>query len=92
MSRYDCKRKIGGKNKMVIPKYIQNKMHKIAEYSLKAKQLSCEVDKYFQNYGIDIEMLRCGNGCSLEELEYGNDITEAFCVHAEKDFSDSIWL
>lgn len=67
-------------------------MHKIAELTKKAKELSCEVDQYFINKSFDIDELRCGNGRSLEELEYGIDITNEFCKDAEEDFSDqSIW-
>jgi len=75
-----------------VSKEIQNKMHKIAEYANKTKELSNEVDQYFIDKGFNIEELRCGNGKSLEELEYGNDITDEFCKHAETDFSDnSLW-
>ena len=67
-------------------------MHKIAEISGKVKELSSEVDQYFIDRGFNIEELRCGNGKSLEELEYGNDITDEFCKHAEDNFSDrSMW-
>ncbi len=77
---------------MKVSKEIQNKMHKIAEYVNKSKKLSKEVDQYFIDKGFDIEELRCGNGKSLEELEYGNDITDEFCKHAETNFSDSsLW-
>lgn len=64
-------------------------MHKIAELSREIKELSSEVDQYFIDKGFDIEELRCGNGRSLEELEYGNDITDAFCQDAAKDFSNT---
>lgn len=71
---------------------IQVKMHKIAELSSEVKKLSKEVDQYFIDKGFDVEELRCGNGRSLEELEYGNDITDNFCKDAAEDFSDrSIW-
>ena len=75
-----------------VSKEIQTKMHKIAELSRKVKELSSEVDQYFIDKGCDIEELRCGNGRSLEELEYGNDITDRFCKDAAEDFSDrSMW-
>ncbi len=64
-------------------------MHKIAELSREIKELSSEVDQYFIDKGFDIEELRCGNGRSLEELEYGNDITDAFCQDAANDFSNT---
>lgn len=73
-------------------KEIKRKMHKIAELSNKVKELSSEVDQYFINNGFDIEKLRCGNGRSLEELEYGNNITDEFCENIENNFSDgSMW-
>lgn len=75
-----------------ISKEIQRKMHKIAKFSSKVKELSQEVDQYFIDNGFDIEKLRCGNGISLEKLEYGNDITDRFCKDAEENFSDrSMW-
>lgn len=33
------------------------------------------------------EAYRAGNGISLEELEYGNDITDEFVQWAEEDFA-----
>lgn len=72
-----------------VPKEIQKKMNKIAELSNKANKLSKEVDQYFIDKGFDVEKLRTGNGRSLEELEYGNDITDEFCKDAEDGFSDS---
>lgn len=64
-------------------------MHKIAELSKKIRELSGEVDQYFIDKGFDIEELRCGNGRSLEELDYGNDITDEFCQDAASDFSNT---
>lgn len=67
-------------------------MHKIAELSRRTKELSNEVDQYFIDKGFNIEELRCGNGRNLDELEYGNDMTEKFCRDAKDDFSDnSMW-
>ena len=30
-----------------------------------------------------MEDLRCGDGFRLEELDYGNDVTDAFCARIE---------
>ena len=30
-----------------------------------------------------LQDLRCGDGFSLEELDYGNDVTDAFCARIE---------
>lgn len=71
-----------------IPKYIKNKMHRLAKLSLESRHLSQEIDDwFFKNYGTDerwIEALRSGSGLSLEELEYGNDITDEFCEAFER--------
>lgn len=73
-------------------KFTIKEAKEIAELSSKAKELFKEVDQYFIGKGFDIEELRCGNGKSLEQLEYGNDITDKFCKDAEEDFSDdSMW-
>ena len=66
---------------MVVSKEIQKKMHRLAKLSAEAAALSQEIDSYFQAKGYSVEpydpdSLRCGNGCSLEELELGNDITD----------------
>lgn len=76
---------------MNIPKRIQEKMHKTAQYAKKSRALAQEIDDYFINQGLDIDMLRCGNGISLDELDYGNDITEAFIKEAEEDFKSDDW-
>ena len=78
---------------MKVSKEIQRKMHKIAKLSKEIQELSSEVDQYFISKGYDIGKLRCGNGRSLEELEYGNDITDEFCKDAENNFfDDSLWI
>ena len=72
-----------GGGRMKIPKHIRQKMHKIAEFSHKSGELSSEVDAWFEAHGYDIAELRCGDGCSLEELNYGNDVVYAFCERIE---------
>ena len=76
---------------MKVPKYIQSKMHQAAKYASLQKSLMLEVDNYFIEKGFNIEKLRCGNGTSLEELEYGNDITDNFVREAENDFASDLW-
>jgi len=70
---------------MIVPKKIINKMHQLARLSAKAGELSLEIDEYFINQGYNIEELRDGDGCSLEELEYGNDVTEKFLTRLEEE-------
>lgn len=71
---------------MQVPKYIQDKMRRSAELHRRASVLSLEIDDYFERQGIDIDVLRCGNGISLEELDLGNDVTDEFVVWVERDF------
>lgn len=68
---------------MIIPKHIREKMHKVAELHHKAAELSRAIDEWFIKNGFDIEELRCGDGSSLEELDYGNDVTDVFCGRIE---------
>lgn len=68
---------------MKVPKYIKEKMHKIAEFQRKASDLSLEVDNWFIEHGFNMEDLRCGAGISLEELDYGNDVTDILCERIE---------
>ena len=70
-------------NLLVIPKHIREKMHRIADLHSKASDLSAKVDNWFIDHGFDIEELRDGSGISLEELDYGNDVTDAFCRRVE---------
>lgn len=68
---------------MKIPKHIRDKMHRIADLNYKSAELSREVDEWFASRGFDVYELRCGDGCSLEELDYGNDVTDIFCERVE---------
>ena len=68
---------------MKIPNHIQQKMHRIADLHYKAAVLSREVDEWLINRGFDIDELRCGDGYSLEELDYGNDVTDILCERIE---------
>lgn len=65
---------------MKVSKKIQNKMHKLAKLTAQASLLDREINEYFESRGYDIDKLRSGDGTTLEELNYGNDITEVF-VH-----------
>lgn len=78
---------------MKIPKYMQDKMHKVAKLHNQANVIMAEVNEWFekQGYGYDDLFIRNGNGISLEELEYGNDITDDFVKAAEDDFSGAEW-
>lgn len=75
---------------MKIPDHIKKKMHRLAKLSQQAYALSREIDNYFVKNGYDIEKLRSGSGVSLEELEYGNDITDEFCEFVENDNLEKI--
>jgi hypothetical protein len=74
---------------MKVPQWIKTKMIKIAKLNNESSQLSREVDEYFIQKGYDINLLRCGNGRSLDELDYGNDIVDQFCEWAESEFFEN---
>ena len=67
---------------MRISKDIQGKMHKLAQLTSQAAMLDREINNYFESKGYDVDELRSGDGTTLDELDYGNDITATFV----KDF------
>ena len=76
---------------MKVPKYIREKMHRIAELNSMSAYLMRDVEKWLEKQGIDTSIegdLRNGSGCSLEELEYGNDVTDLLCEHIETELKE----
>lgn len=74
---------------MKVSKTIQNKMHRLAKLTAQASEIAREINNYFEDNGYDIDGLRNGDGETLDELDYGNDITDAFCARIENgDFED----
>lgn len=69
---------------MKVSKEIKEKMHKIANLQSQCLELSREISDYFERKGFDTELLRNGKGVSLEELDYGNDVTDEFCRAIEE--------
>ncbi len=72
-----------------VPKYIKNKMRLLALFSRRAMELSKEIDGWFENQGYNTDpnaenSLRSGSGLTLDELDNGNDISEAFAEAFEK--------
>lgn len=70
---------------MKIPSYIIQDMRRIVKHAQAVSEISARVDEWFESHGFTAEELRCGDGCSLEELEYGNDIVDAFVEKMEKE-------
>ena len=70
---------------MIVPKYIKQKMHKIAELNQTANALMNDVEEWLKKQNIDTEAFRSGDGHSLEELEYGNDVTDVLCYRIENN-------
>lgn len=68
---------------MKVPNYIRFKMHRLAAIEQEAAVLSKEIDQWFESKGFDMDKLRSGSGCGLEELEYGVDVTDEFCALIE---------
>lgn len=74
-----------------VPIPIKEKMHKLAKLSKEAKELDNEISEWFHSKGFNEDALRCGNGTSLEELLYGNDVTDEFCKRIESgEFDDAV--
>ena len=63
---------------MKISKDIQGKMHQLAKLTSQAAMLDREINDYFESKGYDIDELRSGDGTTIDELNYGNDITNNF--------------
>lgn len=68
---------------MKVPEYIRHKMHRAAKLHAEASNLMHQVDKWFEDRGYTPENLRCGDGFSLEELDYGNDVADLFYERIE---------
>lgn len=68
---------------MIVPLYIKKKMHSVVKYSRASATAMQVVESWLELHGIAPESIRDGNGCSLEELEYGNDIVDSLCERIE---------
>lgn len=66
-----------------MPGYIRHKMHRGAQLHAEASKLIRQVDEWFESRGYVAEDLRRGDGFSLEELDYGNDVTDVLCERIE---------
>lgn len=83
---------------MKIPKYIEEKMHKLAKTSAASKKLSTEIDAFLESKGINPDELRgtvfIGVPSKnthidyLTELEYGNDVTDELIAYLLDEYSD----
>ena len=76
---------------MKVPKYIREKMRRVAALNNEADKEMKKIEDWLEKHGIGTSYtrgggLRDGCGCSLEELEYGNDVTDELCEWIEKDF------
>lgn len=69
---------------MKVPKYIREKMHRIALHARMISDLDREVGIWLEQNGIDVEKLSDGGGSGYEELSYGNDVTDELCAQIEQ--------
>ena len=69
---------------MKVPKYIREKMHRIALHARIVSDLDREVGIWLEQNGIDVEKLSDGGGSGYEELSYGNDVTDELCDQIEQ--------
>lgn len=80
----DCRLRGARRDGMKVPKYIREKMHRIALYAGMASNLDREVGLWLERNGIDVEKLSDGGGSGYEELSYGNDVTDELCAQIEQ--------
>jgi len=64
---------------MKVPSEIKRKMYSAANHYQKGAAIMREIEEWFESHGIDPDDLRSGDGRSLEEIEYGNDVVDKFC-------------
>lgn len=69
---------------MKVPKYIREKMHRVALHARMVSDLDREVGIWLEQNGIDVEKLSDGGGSGYEELSYGNDVTDELCAQIEQ--------
>ena len=69
--------------RLKVPKYIREKMHRVARLQVLQDYEMKIIEEWLESKGFDIDALRDGCGCSLTDLEYGNDITDSFCERLE---------
>ena len=73
---------------MKVPKYIKEKMYKVARLNNAASRKMFEIECWLESHGIDTSaegVLRTGDGIGLEELEYGNRAAiNELCERIEK--------
>ena len=70
---------------MGVPNYIRRKMHNVVKHSLAAANEMKIIEEWLERQGFDVDLLRDGCGVSLDELEYGNDITDELCKRIERN-------
>jgi len=70
---------------MKVSKKIRAKMQSAVKHFAEGQRLMHEVDDYLEKAGLDANELRCGDGCSLEEIEYGNDVVDEICFRIEQN-------
>jgi len=68
---------------MKIPQYIIDDMKRAARHFSSGAAIMERVNGWFESRGFAPEELRNCDGCSLEEIEYGNDIAEEFARKME---------
>lgn len=68
---------------MKVPKYIREKMHRIALHARMVSDLDREVGIWLEQNGIDVEKLSDGGGSGYEELSYQCKADTAFQNYQE---------
>lgn len=72
-----------------VPVSVKRKMHKLAMLSKQMAKLNREISEFFISKGLNEDALRCGDGMTLDELLYGNDVTDELCKDIEEGKYDN---
>jgi len=68
---------------MKVPKHIRAKMESALKHFQAAHKLMNDIDQYLDGHGVYLLSVRCGDGGSLEEIEYGMDVIDEICARLE---------
>ena len=60
---------------MKVPLYIKENLHRAAKLNVQAAACMYTVENWLEKHGVDPDTLRAGDGCGLDEIDYGEDVT-----------------